>query len=61
MSYGKLYPVLMPILIGIILGFVVAKTKNLYSSIIAHIVFNVTSLALAYLGQSLLQGFALSL
>jgi hypothetical protein len=61
MSYGKLYPVLIPILIGIILGFVVAKTKNLYSSIIAHIVFNVTSLALAYLGQSLLENFALSL
>ncbi|OGS40686.1 MAG: hypothetical protein A3K77_01670 [Euryarchaeota archaeon RBG_13_31_8] len=61
MSYGKIYPVLMPILIGIILGFVVAKTKNLYSAIIAHIVFNVTSLALAYLGQNLLEGFALSL
>jgi membrane protease YdiL (CAAX protease family) len=61
MSYGKIYPVLMPILIGIVLGFVVAKTKNLYSSIIAHIVFNVTSLALAYLGQNLLAGFALSL
>lgn len=61
MSYGKVFPVLMPILMGIILGYVVYKTKNLYSSIIAHIVFNVTSLALAYLGQHLLEQFALNL
>jgi len=61
MSYGKIFPVLMPILMGIVLGFVVYKTKNLYSSIIAHVVFNVTSLTLAYLGQHLLEQFSLSL
>ncbi len=61
MSYGKIFPFLMPILMGIILGYVVYKTKNLYSSVIAHIVFNITSLALAYLGQHLLEQFALSL
>jgi len=61
MSYGKLYPFLLPILIGIILGFIVARTKNLYSAIVAHIIFNVTSLSLAFIGQYLLQGFALNL
>lgn len=61
MSYGKIFPVLMPILMGIILGYVVYKTKNLYSAVIAHVVFNITSLALAYLGQHLLEQFALNL
>jgi len=61
MSYGKIFPVLMPILMGIILGYIVYKTKNLYSAITAHIVFNITSLALAYLGQHLLEQFALNL
>lgn len=60
-SYGKIYPVLIPILIGIILGYIVVRTKNLYSSIVGHIIFNVTSLSLAYLGQYLLQQFALNL
>jgi len=61
MSYGKIFPVLMPMVMGIILGFIVFKTKNLYSAIIAHIVFNVTSLTLAYVGQYLLEQFALNL
>ena len=61
MSYGKIFPVLMPILMGIILGYIVYKTKNLYSAVVAHIIFNVTSLALAYVGQHLLEQFALSL
>ena len=61
MSYGKIFPVLMPIIIGIVLGYIVFKTKNLYSAIIAHIVFNVTSLSLAYLGQYLLEQIALNL
>ncbi|MDH7506720.1 MAG: CPBP family intramembrane metalloprotease [Candidatus Thermoplasmatota archaeon] len=60
-SYGKIFPVLMPILMGIILGFIVLKTRNLYSAVIAHILFNITSLTLAYLGQYLLQQFALNL
>jgi len=61
MSYGKIFPVLMPMVMGIVLGFIVLKTKNLYSAIIAHIVFNVTSLSLAYLGQYLLEQIALNL
>ena len=61
MSYGKIFPVLMPMVMGVILGFIVIKTKNLYSAIIAHVVFNVTSLTLAYLGWELLENFALIL
>jgi membrane protease YdiL (CAAX protease family) len=53
MSYGKLFPVIMPILIGIILGYIVYRTKNLYSSIIAHVVFNITVLTIAYVGAEL--------
>jgi membrane protease YdiL (CAAX protease family) len=51
----------MPMVMGVILGFIILKTKNLYSSIIAHVAFNVTSLTLAYLGWELLENFALIL
>lgn len=61
MSYGKIFPVLMPMLMGILFGYIVLKTKNLYSSLIAHIVFNVTVLILAYLGWELLKDTALIL
>jgi membrane protease YdiL (CAAX protease family) len=43
MTYGKLYPVIMTIIMGVILGFVVFKTKNLYSAIISHLLFNIFS------------------
>jgi len=61
MSYGKIFPVLMPMLMGIIFGYIVLKTKNLYSSLVAHIVFNVTVLILAYLGWELIKETALIL
>jgi membrane protease YdiL (CAAX protease family) len=61
MSYGKIFPVIMPMIMGVILGFIVLKTKNLYSSIIAHVAFNVTSLTLAFLGWELLENIALIL
>ena len=61
MSYGKIFPVLMPILMGVVIGFIVYKTKNLYSAIIAHVVFNITSLTLAYVGWELLEELALIL
>jgi len=54
MSYGKLFPVVMPILIGIILGYIVYRTKNLYSSIIAHVVFNITVLTIAFVSSELI-------
>ncbi len=55
MSYGKIFPVIMPILIGLILGYIVYRTKNLYSSIIAHVVFNITVLTIAYVGSELIK------
>ena len=61
MSYGKEIPVLMIILMGVVLGYIVYKTRNLYSSLIAHIAFNVTSFTLAYLGWQLLEESALIL
>jgi uncharacterized protein len=53
MSYGKIYPVIMPIIMGIFLGFVVFKTKNLYSAITAHMLFNLTSFILYIFAKSL--------
>lgn len=61
MSYGKIFPILMPMLMGVVLGFIVLKTKNLYSAIIAHVTFNITSLTLAYVGYELLEQIALIL
>ena len=51
--YNKITPILLPILMGILLGYVVIKTKNLYSSIIAHVCYNVGVLLFALLIGSL--------
>jgi len=61
LSYGKIIPVLMIFLMGLVLGYIVYKSRNLYSSIIAHIVFNVSSFTLAYLGMELLNESSLIL
>jgi membrane protease YdiL (CAAX protease family) len=61
MSYGKIIPVIMIFFMGLVLGYIVYKSKSLYSSIIAHIVFNVTSFTLAYLGMELLNESSLIL
>jgi membrane protease YdiL (CAAX protease family) len=53
LSYGKLYPAVMTIILGLILGYLVLKTKNLYSAIIAHILFNTASFTLYYLAELL--------
>ena len=53
MSYGKIYPVIMPMIMGILLGFVVFKTKNLFSAITAHMIFNLTSFILYLFARSL--------
>ena len=46
LSYGKIFPVITIIIMGFVLAFLVIKTKNLYSAIIAHTCFNVTSFVL---------------
>jgi len=53
LTYGKIYPAIMTAILGMIFGYIVIKTKNLYSAIIAHILFNVTSFTLYLLAQSL--------
>jgi len=53
LTYGNAYPALMTGIIGILLAYLVIKTKNLYSSITAHILFNVISFSLYTIGQSI--------
>lgn len=53
MGYGRIYPILMPLIMGLLLGYVVVKTKNLFSSITAHITFNLVSFALYVISQSI--------
>ncbi len=45
-SYDNVYQIVMPIILGLILGYIVIKTRNLTSSIIAHISFNLLSFAI---------------
>jgi membrane protease YdiL (CAAX protease family) len=61
MSYGKEIPVIMIIIMGLVLGYIVYKTRNLYTSIITHVLFNITSFTLAYLGLELLKESSLIL
>ncbi len=53
MSYGNWYPAVMPVIMGLLLGFIVVKTKNLYSAITAHMMFNFASFILYLFAQSL--------
>ncbi|MEF8848193.1 MAG: type II CAAX endopeptidase family protein [Candidatus Thermoplasmatota archaeon] len=52
MSYAKIYTVAMTMTMGLFLGYIVYKTKNLFSSITAHLLFNLTSFLLYYFAQS---------
>ena len=54
MSYGKIYPVFFPMIMGIFLAYIVIKTRNIYSSILAHIFFNVTSFIIYFVFKSYL-------
>lgn len=54
LSYGKLYPAVIPIFIGIIFAYIVIKTKNLYASIIGHVLFNVTSFVMYIIAKSII-------
>jgi len=52
-SYDKPLLVLVIILMGLVLGFIVVKTKNLFSSITAHVLVNLTAFVLYFIGKSL--------
>jgi hypothetical protein len=53
LSYGMAYTTVIAAVLGIIFAMVVVKTKNLYSSIFAHITINVVSLSLFFIDKSL--------
>jgi len=48
LSYNQIYQVILPIAIGVIFGYMVAKSKNLLSSIIPHASYNLISLLIAH-------------
>jgi len=52
LSYAKIFPAIMTALLGILFGYIVIKTKNLNTAIIAHILFNLTSVTFYIFGQS---------
>jgi membrane protease YdiL (CAAX protease family) len=53
LSFGNIYPAILTFIIGLILSILVIKTNNLYSAIIAHVLFNVISFSLYILAKSL--------
>jgi len=54
LTYGNIYPAIMTGILGLILAYMVVKTKNLTTAIVAHILFNVASVTLYIIGQSLM-------
>jgi len=52
---GNPYPALITGVIGIVFAVLVIKTKNLYSSIFAHIIFNITNFLFYLLGKMILR------
>jgi len=53
LSYGNVYPAILTSIIGLFFAILVVKTDNLYSSIVAHIIFNVFSYSIYIIGKSL--------
>ena len=52
LSYAKIFPAIMTAILGILFAYIVIKTKNLNTAIIAHILFNLTSVTFYILGQT---------
>jgi uncharacterized protein len=53
LSFGNIYPAILTFIIGLILSILVIKTDNLYSAIIAHILFNVLSFSLYIIASTI--------
>ena len=49
--YGNIYPAVMTGIVGFILAILVIRIRNLYASIVAHILFNLISFALYLFGE----------
>jgi len=52
LSYTYAYTAYVAVVLGLIFGLVVVKTKNLFSSVFAHTILNITSLTLYFFGKS---------
>ena len=51
LSYGNIYPAVATGILGLLLAYMVVKTKHLFTSIVAHILYNVISVTIYILGQ----------
>jgi len=54
LSVGNIYPAFMTGVMGVLLAFLVIKTKNLYSAITAHIIFNLVSFSIYIFAKNML-------
>lgn len=54
LTYANIYPAILTAILGMIFAYAVTKTKNLTTGIIAHITYNVISIALYIFARSLL-------
>ncbi len=52
LSFGNVYPAILTSIIGLILALLVIKTNNLYSSIFAHVFFNIISFTLYMIAKN---------
>jgi membrane protease YdiL (CAAX protease family) len=53
LTFGNVYPAVITTVIGIVLAILVIKTKNLYSAITTHILFNIVSISFYILNKSI--------
>jgi membrane protease YdiL (CAAX protease family) len=53
LSYGMAYTTIVAGILGVIFGLAVIRTKNLTTSIVAHIIINLTGLSLYFINKSL--------
>jgi membrane protease YdiL (CAAX protease family) len=51
LTYTYAYTAIVAVFLGLLFAVVVLKTKNLYSSIFAHTIINITSLTLYFFGK----------
>jgi len=52
LTYTYAYTAIVAVFLGLLFALVVLKTKNLYSTIFAHTIINITSLTLYFFGKS---------
>lgn len=53
LSYTYMYTAIIAVALGILFAIIILKTKNLYTTIIAHTIINITSLTLYFFGKSI--------